>query len=98
MITPNDVISALTSQLKTISVKIKPTEQLRIIYSGDFGNMQAFQITAHDQKFLYIRVNSGAPAHEIIALPERCSFMFSVVPIKADEPPEERVILGFTQQ
>ena len=98
MITPNDVISALTSHLKTLSARIKPSEQLQVIYSGDFGEMQAFQITAHDEHFLYIRVNLEEPAHEIIALPARCSFMFSVVPRTADEPPQPRVLLGFAQQ
>ena len=97
MITPNDVISALTSHLKAISARIKPTEQVRITYSGDFGKMQAFQVTAHDERFLYIRLNPGEPEHEIIALPESCSVMVSVVPRKADEPPEPRVILGFSQ-
>lgn len=93
-VAPNDVLSALSSHLKTVSARIKPSEQLRIFCAGDFGTTQVFQVTAHDDRYLYIR--AGEPAREIIALPERCSFMFVVEPRKGNEPDEPRVILGFS--
>ena len=97
MISAIDVISALTDQLKEVGKTLKSTERVRIFYAGDFQPMQAFQITPHGDRFLYIRGQLNGTGREIIAPANRCSFMFAVSPRLPDEPPEARVVLGFAK-
>jgi hypothetical protein len=93
-----DLLNRLSEDLERMESSKKPNEVVRVLYGGVFGAMRVSDIqpASHDSIRVVVGAENGA-THVIIAPVAQCSFMLSIVPLVAGEPPA-KVILGFSQR